>query len=94
MPLLKRKKTTTTTTEQSLYHLLASIPHDSSPSMSDDSAHNAAKSDKRACNNDAVDDKMSFYNTYNTFGSTHDTMIKCKKVCQFKLSDSHDTEQL
>lgn len=91
MPLLKRKKTTK---EQSLYHLLASIPYDSSPSTSDDSAHNAAKSDKRACNNDAVDDKMSFHNTYNTYGSTHDTMIKCKKVCQFKLFDSHDSEQL
>lgn len=33
---------------QSLYHLLASIPYDSSPNASDDSAHNAAKTDKTA----------------------------------------------
>lgn len=34
--------------KQSAYHLLASIPYDSSPNASDDSAHNAAKTDKTA----------------------------------------------
>lgn len=34
--------------KQSPYHLLASIPYDSSPNSSDDSAHNAAKTDKTA----------------------------------------------
>lgn len=38
---LPKKKTTTK--KQSLYHLLASIPYDSSPNAIDDSAHNAAK---------------------------------------------------
>lgn len=34
--------------KQSLYHLLASIPYDSSPNASDDRAHDAAKTDKTA----------------------------------------------
>lgn len=39
MSLLKKK---------SLYHLLASIPYDSSPNASDDSEYKAAKTDKTA----------------------------------------------
>lgn len=81
MPLLKKKKKLTKKTVP--LSSVASIPYDSSLSTSDDSAHNAAKTDKRACNNDVVDDKMSFNSTYNTFGSTNDTMIKCKSVSQF-----------
>lgn len=34
--------------KQSLYHLLASIPYDSFPNACDDSAHDAAKTDKTA----------------------------------------------
>lgn len=36
------------TKEQSLYHLLASIPYDSSPNANDHRAHNAAKTRKTA----------------------------------------------
>lgn len=82
--------------KQSLYHLLASIPSDSSPNASDDSAHNAAKTDKTTAYIMMIMMmiKCLFYNTYNTFGSTNDTLIKCKSLSQFELFDSHDSELL
>lgn len=55
-----------------------------------------------AQNNAAKTDKMAFimmmmmmikclYDTYNTFGSTNNTLIKCKVHSQFEPFDSHDS---